>query len=75
MKNQHLDAALKLILNPHTLVNLVSRRVRQLNAGQPALTLTDPRMSVTDIALKEIAESKITAEAIESEEKAKKKKK
>ena len=75
MKNQHLGVALKLILNPHTLVNLVSRRVRQLNAGHPALTLTDARMSVTDIALKEIAESKITAEPIESEEKAKKKKK
>lgn len=73
MKNEHLEAALKQIVNPHILVNLVSRRVRQLNAGHPPLTVADSRMSVADIALKEIAEGKITVELLEAAEKKKRK--
>jgi len=55
--------ALEKVGNPNVLVNLVSRRVRQLNAGAGALSrpLFDapPRMSVADIALTEIIEEKI----------------
>ena len=49
--------------NPNVLINLISRRVRQLNAGGGGLSrpLVDapPGMSVGDIALREIIEDKI----------------
>jgi len=45
------------------LINLVSRRVRQLNSGQRPLVKPDfPLMERLDIALKEISEGKLTAE-------------
>lgn len=49
--------------NPNVLVNLISRRVRQLNSGAGAISrpLVDanPSMGVADIALLEIIEDKI----------------
>ena len=49
--------------NPNVLVNLVSRRVRQLNSGGGGLSrpLVDApaSMGVADIALREIIEDKI----------------
>ena len=55
--------ALEKVGNPNVLVNLVSRRVRQLNSGAGAISrpLIDagPNMGVADIALTEIIEDKI----------------
>lgn len=55
--------ALEKIGNPNVLVNLVSRRVRQLNAGGGGMgrPLVDApaSMGVADIALREILEGKI----------------
>jgi DNA-directed RNA polymerase subunit omega len=55
--------ALEKVGNPNVLVNLVSRRVRQLNSGGGALSrpLFDApaSMGVADIALTEIIEDKI----------------
>ncbi|HEU6447675.1 MAG TPA: DNA-directed RNA polymerase subunit omega [Verrucomicrobiae bacterium] len=55
--------ALEKVGNPNVLVNLVSRRVRQMNAGGGGLgrPLVDApaNMGVADIALKEIIEEKI----------------
>lgn len=55
--------ALEKVGNPNVLINLVSRRVRQLNAGAGALSrpLIDagPTMGAADIALAEIIEEKI----------------
>jgi DNA-directed RNA polymerase subunit omega len=49
--------------NPNVLINLISRRVRQLNAGGGGLSrpLVDApaSMGVADIALREIIEEKI----------------
>ena len=48
--------------NPNVLINLVSRRVRQLNSGSGAISrpLVEPgTMGVADIALTEIIEDKI----------------
>ena len=55
--------ALEQVLNPHILVNLVSRRVRQLNhgggdAGRP-LVSDIANLGAADIALREIIEGKI----------------
>ena len=55
--------ALEKVGNPNVLVNLVSRRVRQLNSGAGAMSrpLIDasPNMGVADIALAEIIDDKI----------------
>jgi len=58
--------ALEKVGNPNVLVNLVSRRVRQLNSGGGGLgrplVHAPPHMGVADIAMLEIVEDKITAE-------------
>ncbi len=55
--------ALAKVANPNVLVNLVSRRVRQLNSGgggmNRPLVATSAGMGMADIALKEIVEGKI----------------
>jgi len=64
--------ALEKVGNPHTLINLVSRRVRQLNAGSGGISrpLVDDThtLGVADIALREIIEDKITFELPEPTE-------
>ena len=59
MKSKYLDSAIQQIPGPELLINLVSRRVRQLTQGHRPMTQTDPKMDYTDIALKEITEGKI----------------
>ena len=55
-------AKLKIPLVP-MLINAVSRRVRQLNAGmRPYLKPLDAHEPNVDIALREIAEGKLTVE-------------
>ncbi|MBL9176197.1 MAG: DNA-directed RNA polymerase subunit omega [Verrucomicrobiales bacterium] len=55
--------ALEKVGNAHVLVNVISRRVRQLNSGgggisRPLVAVT-PEMGVADIALLELLEEKI----------------
>lgn len=51
--------------NVEVLVNLVSRRVAQLYRGERPLVKPDtPNQDAADIALKEIAEGKLTAEMV-----------
>jgi DNA-directed RNA polymerase subunit omega len=59
LKSQYLETALQQVPNPHILINMVSRRVRQLIQGFRPLTTTETSMSHMDIALKEIAEGKV----------------
>jgi len=58
--------ALEKVVNPNILVNLISKRVRQLNStgnvSRPLVPETD-NMGAIDIALREIAEGKLTYEA------------
>ena len=55
--------ALEKVLNPHVLVNLVSRRVRQLNSGggrvSRPLIADVGNLGAADIALTEIVEGKM----------------
>jgi len=51
--------ALEKVENPHVLVNLVSRRVRQLNSGGRPLLSNTGNLGVADIALLEIIEDKM----------------
>jgi len=62
MKSKYLEPAQQRIPNPELLINLVSRRVRQLAQGHRPLTETDPRMDFSEIALKEISEGKLAYE-------------
>ena len=63
-------AALEKILNPNVLVNLVSRRVRQLNSGggraSRSLVASVANLGAGDIALREIIEGKMGFELPES---------
>lgn len=60
---EYMEKAKERIPNIPMLINVVSRRVRQLNHGQrPMLKPDDRGMQAMDIALKEIAEGKLTAE-------------
>jgi len=51
--------ASEVVENPHVLINLVSRRVRQLNAGARPLLSNIGNLGLADIALTEIIEEKI----------------
>jgi DNA-directed RNA polymerase subunit omega len=55
--------ALEVVLNPNVLVNLVSRRVRQLNSGggriSRPLVADVANLRAADIALREIIEGKM----------------
>ena len=62
MSSQLLEEASKVIPNTALLVNLVSRRVRQLTMGHRPLVEVGPRMSHADVALKEIIDGKLTFE-------------
>ncbi|MBV8215924.1 MAG: DNA-directed RNA polymerase subunit omega [Verrucomicrobia bacterium] len=63
MSSNLLEEASKVIPNTAVLINLVSKRVRQLSNGQRPLVEIGPRMSNADIALQEIIEHKLVPEA------------
>lgn len=66
MTTQLLQEAAQVIPNQQLLINVVSKRVRQLGLGHRPLVETTPRMSLTDIALKEIIAGKLTYESLEA---------
>ncbi|MFY8269155.1 MAG: DNA-directed RNA polymerase subunit omega [Terrimicrobiaceae bacterium] len=59
MKAQYIDEASKMIPESQILINMVSKRVRQLTAGSRPLIDADPGTGFSDIALQEIAQGKI----------------
>ena len=65
MSSYLLEEASKVIPNTAVLINLVSKRVRQLTNGQRPLVEIGPRMSNADIALQEIIEHKLVYESTE----------
>src|SRR5688572_8812738 len=62
MTTQLLQDAAQVIPNQQLLINVVSRRVRQLGLGHRPLVEATPRSSLTDIALREIIAGKLTYE-------------
>jgi DNA-directed RNA polymerase subunit omega len=64
MTTQLLQEAALVIPNQQLLINVVSRRVRQLGLGHRPLVEASPRASLTDIALKEIIAGKLTFEKV-----------
>jgi DNA-directed RNA polymerase subunit omega len=59
-----LQKARERINNVPLLINVISKRVRQLNAGQRPMVKPEKDMSNMDLALREVAEGKLTAEVV-----------
>src|SRR3981081_675970 len=64
MTTELLQEAAQVIPNQQLLINVVSKRVRQLGLGHRPMVETTPRMSLTDVALKEIIAGKLAFEAL-----------
>src|SRR2546421_10902126 len=64
MTTQLLQEAAQVIPNQQLLINVVSKRVRQLGLGHRPMVDVGPRASLTDIALKEIIAGKLTFESL-----------
>jgi DNA-directed RNA polymerase subunit omega len=56
----YIEAAAKVVPNKQQLINMVSKRVRQLSAGSRPMVETNLSMGLADVALSEIAEGKLT---------------
>ena len=68
MMSHLVDEAVKKVGSTPLLVNIVSKRVRQLNAGSKPLVDVQGRMGLADIALTEIIAGRLTHEAKPKEE-------
>ncbi len=62
MRDDYLAQALLVVDDPNILVNIVSRRVKQLKRGNRALIESLEKLLPEDIALREIIERKISYE-------------
>jgi DNA-directed RNA polymerase subunit omega len=71
VRDEYIKAAQKVIPDPNILINVVSRRVKQLKYGQRPLVESLERLTPEDTALREIIEGKITYELFEEEDEAK----
>lgn len=68
MNIELVEAAKARIPSVPVLVNMVSKRVRQLNSGERPLVKPNVGEEKADIALREIAEDKLGFEFLEAEE-------
>src|SRR5437773_11015642 len=66
MTTQLLQEAAQVIPNQQLLINVVSKRVRQLGLGHRPMVAVSPRASLTDIALQEIIAGKLHHESHEA---------
>jgi len=60
MRDDYLKEARKVIPDANLLINVVSRRVKQLRRGSRALVESLEKLAPEDIALREVIEGKIT---------------
>ncbi len=68
MRDDYLQSALKVVGDPTILVNVISRRVKQLRRGNRPLVESLEKLSAEDTALREVAEGKISYELATPEE-------
>lgn len=66
MRDDYIRDAQKVIPDPNILINVVSRRVKQLKRGSRPLVESLEKLSPEDIALREIIEGKISHELAEN---------
>lgn len=63
ISSELLSKAQKEVPNPNVLINMVSKRVKQLHDGDEPLIQSLEKLSLEDLALREIIEKKITADS------------
>jgi len=63
MKTHYIEEAAKVVPNKQQLINIVSKRLRELSAGSRPMIEVDLQMGLADVALAEVAAGKLTAEA------------
>jgi len=62
LRDEYLKEAHKIITDPNILVNVVSRRTKQLKQGMKPLVESLEKLEPEDVALREIIEGKIDYE-------------
>lgn len=62
MRDDYIKQALKVVPDPNMLINVVSRRVKQLRQGNRPLVESLEKLSSEDTALREIIDGKISFE-------------
>lgn len=67
MRDEYLAEAQRVIPDPNILINVVSRRSKQLKHGMKPLIESLEKLEPEDIALREIIEGKISYELYEGE--------
>jgi DNA-directed RNA polymerase subunit omega len=69
MQSHLLEEASKVITSPQILINVISRRVKQLMAGhRPLVEVTSARMGFCDTALTEVINGKLSYELVAAPE-------
>ena len=68
MKEELLKDACRVIPDPNILINMVSRRAKQLRQGHKPLIESLEKLEPEDIAMREIIEGKIDYQLYEEEE-------
>jgi DNA-directed RNA polymerase subunit omega len=66
MRSDLVEKASEIIKDPPLLINVVSKRVKELNLGRSPLVSFSSRMGTADIALLEIIEGKIVIDEVEA---------
>ncbi len=66
MRDDYIKEAVKSIPDPNVLINVVSRRVKQLKRGNRPLVESLEKLSPEDVALREVIEGKISFELASS---------
>jgi DNA-directed RNA polymerase subunit omega len=62
MRDEYIKEAQKQIQDPNVLINVVSRRVKQLKRGNRPLVESLEKLAPEDVALREVIEAKISHE-------------
>ena len=65
MRDDYIKQALKVVPDPNVLINVVSRRVKQLRRGNRPLVESLEKLSSEDTVLREIIEGKISFETVQ----------
>lgn len=65
MRSDLVEQASEIIPDPPLLINVISKRVKELNLGRSPLVTVAPRMGAADIALLEIIEGKVVIDELE----------
>ncbi len=68
MRDDYLQAAQLVITDPMILINVISKRAKQLKSGYKPLIESLERLSAEDLALREVMEGKITYQLDEEAE-------